>query len=358
MQTMLADLELKFATHTNELVPSLGRLHSLLLNISKPASFTQYCGLFQNLRESLEIFTRKSTADVEKTRKTYLESQTGTSGLSFFNSLLSALSSFGGKSGQIELSLSRIEEAIYSLNSSADRAAFCVLLQRPSFTGSDRFKLNELESKPEQEEALQKLVVTGGDCLYMSPSYEWIVDATDLIEAVPLFIYERTLVSEGKAVTVFEVDQEGLELTIRNIAEFWAMNIEKTIESEHLRMARTMIVKSKPEFMNLAVKINKDEGVSMEICEILVLEAMVYKCLSGREEMERKIAKVAQWIGGVYEEMAGRVEVEVDKAWARQEFISRVEALERLIHVDEMVLNEAYAKSGKNIFFIFFCSRV
>jgi hypothetical protein len=39
----------------------------------------------------------------------------------------------------------------------------------------------------------------------VSPSYDWVVEATDIIEAVPLFIYERTLEIDGQHVTVFEV---------------------------------------------------------------------------------------------------------------------------------------------------------
>ena len=48
------------------------------------------------------------------------------------------------------MAINNFEENVY--NFQASPAAFSVLLQRPSLTGSERFKLNELEDKPEQEE--------------------------------------------------------------------------------------------------------------------------------------------------------------------------------------------------------------
>jgi len=59
----------KFDSFMFELVPSIGRLISLVFNKSKSSSFTQYNGVFQNLREALEIFLRKSSSEVEKQRK-------------------------------------------------------------------------------------------------------------------------------------------------------------------------------------------------------------------------------------------------------------------------------------------------
>ena len=238
LRETLSHFMVKFDDFMHELVPSLGRLISLIFNRKKASSFTQYNGVFQNLREALEIFLRKSTGEVEKQRKKFIEdfyqSSTRSNGIAkelkqlngldhvskgslFFAKILSALSCYSGKSGQIELIIQNIEEKIFSLYSSStgsSRGAYSVLLQRPSFAGSERFKLNELETKAEQEEALQKLVLFGGDHLYMSPSYEWISQATDLIEAVPLFIYERTVILNEKPITLFEVDQEGLGIKI------------------------------------------------------------------------------------------------------------------------------------------------
>jgi hypothetical protein len=176
----------KFDAFMFELVPSIGRLISLVFNKSKSSSFTQYNGVFQNLREALEIFLRKSSSEVEKQRKKYVEdffesstrsgstTQHRQTSSSFFANVLNALSLYAGKAGQIEKLVLSIEESVhdlYSTSTGSVRAAFSVLLQRPSFAGSERFKLNELEIKPEQEESLQKLVTIGGDHLYMSPSY-------------------------------------------------------------------------------------------------------------------------------------------------------------------------------------------
>lgn len=67
-----------------------------------------------------------------------------------FLELQRLIDDFGGKSGRISQALSDFETEI--LMTDLRQAAFSVLLQRPSITGAERFKLNELEEKPEQEE--------------------------------------------------------------------------------------------------------------------------------------------------------------------------------------------------------------
>ena len=68
----------------------------------------------------------------------------------FFNSIQLIIDNFAGRGGKVAMAINNFEENVY--NFQASPAAFSVLLQRPSLTGSERFKLNELEDKPEQEE--------------------------------------------------------------------------------------------------------------------------------------------------------------------------------------------------------------
>jgi hypothetical protein len=362
LNEILAQFFSKFDSFLFELVPSIGRLISLVFNESKSSSFTQYNGVFQNLREALEIFLRKSSADVEKQRKKFVEesfeSSTRSNGITlslsgqdehsnssqFFLSVSKALTIFSGKSGAVEKLIQKIENRVYFLYSSSTgsvRGAYSVLLQRPSFAGSERFKLNELETKPEQEEALQKLVTIGGDHLYMSPSYEWISEATDLIEAVPLFIYERTIIVNDKPTTVFEVDQEGLEQTIRQIAEFWAQNIDLTIESEHISLARSIMVRLNSELNELSIKIEHHQDnigdktnscpLNKEICDLIAIESLIENEKISKHDLAIEIAKLAEVIASHYNDLCVQVETVVEKSWSSKDFVTRIEAFERVL---------------------------
>ncbi len=72
---------------------------------------------------------------------------------------------YGSRSGQLAEYLLLLEEEI--MRSNRTPAAFSVLLQRPSLTGCERFKLNELDEKPEQEEAIRKLIRLGGNPVFL-----------------------------------------------------------------------------------------------------------------------------------------------------------------------------------------------
>ena len=356
LNDVLLELEEKIDHFLCELVPSFGRLFSLVFNETKSSALTQYNGTFQNIREALEIFERKSLSEVERKRKSIMENyyeritynnnnNSNCNNFTFFSKVTSVLIEFGSKSGYIQTSLIKLEEIIFSLSVKGKRSVFSVLLQRPSLIGSERFKLNELETKPEQEEALQKLVRSGGDNLYMSPSYEWISEATDIIEAVPLFIFERTIINDGKPITIFEVDQEGLEQTIRQIAEFWAKNIDLTIESEHIALARSLFIKLNPELNEKSMSYAKNSNnYSQEIIDLIVLE-LVYDKKFSKNDLSIKIAKLAKFLAMMYDQLADEVEEQIERAWSIQNFISRIEAFEmvlvKLNKIDNYLIQES-----------------
>ncbi|RMZ94073.1 hypothetical protein BpHYR1_050310, partial [Brachionus plicatilis] len=240
-----------------------------------------------------------------------------------------------------------LEKLAHELNSSSTkskRAAFSVLLQRPSYTGSDRFKLNELETKPEQEESLQKLVLLGGDHLYMSPCYDWISEATDLIEAVPLFIYERIVLVDNKPETVFEVDQEGLELTVRQIADYWAENIEKTMDSEHVSLARSILVKLEPQLTKIFDQIQMEVN-DEQIAELVTLEYLVLNKIESKESIENKTAKLASLLEMIYNKNVQQCEQIVEDFWSKHKFILRKESLEIYLHQNGLITSKLIEES-------------
>ncbi|EFA85107.1 hypothetical protein PPL_02104 [Heterostelium album PN500] len=330
----LADQLVKSTVH---LQPVVGRLRALVANINDNWSpFTQFQGAIQHLREVLTIVTNKSVNLVEDAQKTALSRRsegihrrlsgnkdTGGSGAavnSVFIIVHSVLESIYGRgSSQVWRCLYELESLIQTMPSVP--SSFSVLLQRPSLSGSERFRTNELEPKAEQEEVLQKLVRIGGANLYMSPANEWVEQATDIIEAIPLFIYERLIEVDGQSTTVFEVDQEGLEQTIRGLAEQWTKNIQLTILSEHCSLAREIIVES-------------DQQMSVNVSELMKQQqqstrhSVICQLLKDRVE---EIVKVAHHLELQYDRLAESVEDYIETCWKQSNFITRIESLKHLL---------------------------
>ncbi|HPC59008.1 MAG TPA: hypothetical protein PK689_08435, partial [Kiritimatiellia bacterium] len=153
-------------------------------------------------------------------------------------------------------------------------AAYIVYLQRlhPAET-INLANANLLrEVHPGKEEDLRDLARQGGHFTYCSPGLgripaglespggegdtHWIIQVDDWIEAIPLFIHERvvkrTIQLGGEETTVemieTEVDQDAMEVFFRLHAEFWARNIEAVMDSEHVGLARRLLVQSDPEW--------------------------------------------------------------------------------------------------------------
>jgi hypothetical protein len=111
-------------------------------------------------------------------------------------------------------------------------------------------------------EDLRDLIRQGGHYTYSSPGLgrisqergggdtHWIIQVDDWIEAIPLFIHERvvnrTMTVGKEEITVevieTEVDQEAMEVFFRLHAEFWARNIDAVMDSQHVGLARRLLV--------------------------------------------------------------------------------------------------------------------
>lgn len=156
---------------------------------------------------------------------------------------------------------------------------------------------------------------------------------------MPLFIYERTVIINDKPTTVFEVDQEGLEQTIRQIAEFWAQNIDLTIESEHITLARSILVRLNTDLSLLAAKLEiyETEQINKEICELIALESLIENNQVTRDQLAVRVAKLATEIASLYNEYCIEVENHVEHAWAAKDFITRIEALEHVLNEKKLI---------------------
>ncbi|MBI3615282.1 MAG: hypothetical protein HY211_02075 [Candidatus Omnitrophica bacterium] len=314
--------------------PGADRIRQLVFGPGKVVASTQYAGALQQLRENLEIFHSQASKVMEQAKDQVVAAST--EGVSRrlpqenltvgFRETQQRLTEFADKGGRIADAMDQLWKAILQGESYA--AAYSVLMQRPSPTGSEKFKANELEEKPEQEEVLRKLTRLGGQNLYMSPSYDWVAEATDIIEAAPLFIYERTIEVDEHTVTVFEVDQEGLEQTVRQMADYWALNIDKTMDSEHLALAREIVVRTNPALMAAAAELMK-QGLPEEAAHRRAFQQM--EDSGKREVLLNRVALVAAWIASEFDRRIEEVERFTEEQWRKQHFIDRVEALRALL---------------------------
>ena len=336
-----------------EFRPSMSRLKYLVA--SKYFPFTQIASGITNLRECLDIFNRKVKNQLNNDQKLWIEKTTVFS-IELIELNLNrnadqyksdAFAQLDNLNAKLVHEINELEKLAYELNSSSGgskRAAFSVLLQRPSFTGSDRFKLNELETKPEQEESLQRLVHLGGDHLYMSPCYDWIAEASDLIEAVPLFIYERVVLVDNRPETIFEVDQEGLELTIRQIADYWAENIEKTMHSEHVSLARSILIKLEANPNKIFNEIMQQVD-DRQIGELLTFDYLILNKIESKQSIETKISKLAYQLELLYKKNIQKCEQIVEQSWSKQNFIFRKQSLEIYLNQCNLINLELIEKS-------------
>jgi len=134
------------------------------------------------------------------------------------------------------------------LGAAKRHAAYVVISQRPSPTGSHLLiKINEFQDPYSgKAENLRKLVRLAGDRIYSSPDYGWLSVADHWIEAIPLFIKEEVLVQEGQESTRTVIDIGGMEVSFREeMADLWAGNLHRVLESEWLCLARECVAAGK-----------------------------------------------------------------------------------------------------------------
>jgi len=346
------DIFKKLLGVTSHLYPVIGRFRSNIStgNQDNLSSMTQFHGCIQQLREVLTIVYTKSNNIIQEHQNNSLnimaegvqrrinhqhfqkQNQYSQKLFQFLDTLYGK--SFG-KNDNVWTYLYQLEEQLHQAPSSP--STFSVLLQRPSVSGSERFRTNELEPKPEQEDSLQKLVRIGGENLYMSPSTDWVVHATDIIEAVPLFIYERTLEIDGKISTIFEVDQDGLEQTIRALADPWSKNIQLVILSEHISLAREIYLNSN---QNLLIKynelLNQHQHQTQSIKDNILRKILID---NSNDQQTEDLIKLVLYIESQYDKLANQVEDNIELNWNHSNFITRIDSLTSLLFKNNTIDN-------------------
>ncbi len=220
-------------------------------------------------------------------------------------------------------------------------AAFIILLQRlhPAETVNLANANLLRDVHPGKEEDLRDLMRQGGHYTYSSQGMgklaegeevkdtHWIIEVDDWIEAIPLFIHERVVTrriktGEGEIdieVIETEVDQEAMEVFFRLHAEFWAQNIDAVVDSQHLGLARRLMVRNDAELSRAAEEHRRENPDQSE-------DHAAQFVLKSRKDLYDGIAALAALITDYY-----RSNVEQINRTVEQKNIERAEAVEQVL---------------------------
>jgi UDP-glucose/GDP-mannose dehydrogenase family protein len=225
-----------------------------------------------------------------------------------------------------------------------DPAAYIVFLQRlhPAETVNLANANLHRDVHPGKEEDLRDLVRQGGHYTYSSPGMgriseengggdtHWIIQVDDWIEAIPLFIHERvvnrTMMVGNEEVTVevieTEVDQEAMEMFFRLHAEFWARNIEAVMDSQHVGLARRLIVQNDKA---LSAKAEAYRSENMDATD----DDAALEVLEPLSDLHEGIAAFASLIANAY-----RTKIDAINCLIDTEDLPRIDIAERVIFGD------------------------
>ncbi len=212
----------------------------LLLKSDGEIALTQLEGACERFEEAvLEAQQRDTLAFLERARE-----QIENHGDALASTELLSLDD--AQIGALTVSRLRLVEGVRRAILKADKrhAAYVVVSQRPSPTGSHLLiKINEFEEPYlGKSDNLKKLMRLAGDRVYSSPDYRWLEQADHWVEAIPLFIKEQVSSVDGRETTRTVVDIAGMEESFREeMADHWARNIRRVLESDFLALARELV---------------------------------------------------------------------------------------------------------------------
>ncbi len=236
-----------------------------------------------------------------------------------------------------------------------DPAAYIIFLQRlhPAETINLANANFFYDVHPGKEDDLRDLTRQGGHYTYSSQGMgrkqlinssetedtHWIIHVDDWIEAIPLFIHERVVHRTVKVgneevnleVIETEVDQEAMEAFFRMHAEFWTRNIDEVMNSEHVGLARRLLVRYDESLANQALAFRQANPDKSE-------DDAAYQLLHTQSELHDGIAAFGALINSAYRDCVEPINIYVE-----QHDVPRIEAVEHVI------LNDKENDSAKTI---------
>jgi hypothetical protein len=176
---------------------------------------------------------------------------------------------------------------------------------------------------------LAQLTRLGGSRVTMSPSLDYVAECSDVIEAIPLFIYEREVSDGAGHRTVFEVDQDGLEVAIRGLAVPWGENIARCMLSEHVALAREIVASGESALVD--AEQTADEVAIDDACRVALMAAAVDDAAERR--IRGTVGAVARWIDAAVATREGALAVEtiVQECWLAGNHVSRLQAVRAFV---------------------------
>ncbi len=251
------------AAQVEALRTQVARLSTLVLARGR-IPLAQLRGALWHLEEGIRNHQSSATKKIQAEKEADGERLFGSRGLDYFQHELTVLASLGTRLFALANDVRRALERAPQVP-----AAFLILQQRffPGETHLLALANANRDTHPGKIEQLRDLTRKGGHNRYASEGFgrvregsgsvrtvSWISKCQHWIEAIPMFIKERvvkTAVNVGGQTSVVErieteVDQRGMEAFFRYAAEFWAENCEEVADSEHVALAREMVVSRLP----------------------------------------------------------------------------------------------------------------
>ena len=268
----------KAAKGITELSPSVNKFRNLAFGVGKEKNvfISQLKGAAWHMGRDLNDWVRQESEKINKAKEAESQKHFGKRPDKHFENLTKKLYV---KSMEIKRLLNEYDNTIKYAD--AKNSSYLILQQRlfPGETqriaqlnyGMDAFpgKIEILKDFFRKGSALR--YSTKGDATFTLPNgkkvtYSWLTKANHWIESIPLFIKERVIKEtvigpDGKEVEVerteTEVDQAGMEAFFRWVAEEAAKNCDEVMDSEHVTLARELLVDE-------LVKLDKGVGEKLE----------------------------------------------------------------------------------------------
>ena len=218
-------------------------------------------------------------------------------------------------------------------------ANFIVLLQAPLQQyirllalvnlGVDPFEMNESH--------IQRALIEGGENAWGSPDNAWLEVCSHWISALPLFIHEERLtLKNGKIVTQLIIEQEILEGLTRGAAvPSFKNNIQLTMDTEHISLARQILVTNNAGYLEEAKKyLREHPNADFEEASLAVIT---------RHLSDKDGSQLAQDIAGlsvIIDRTEQNLRPQIDVAQEKYKLL-RYDALRGLLQLSGIVIGES-----------------
>ncbi|MBN1900286.1 hypothetical protein JW926_03055 [Candidatus Sumerlaeota bacterium] len=251
-----------------------GELQALFNLVDKPTvSVAEAEGVLSRFRSSLRELESQINRDIDSISHEYARNISNERNIKhesdIWKNLVKDRDVLRKRSDDLIYSLSLIEDAIH--RAPQNEPAFVAFLQR--LFELDALNLGTVNELVDpffgEDKEIQRLIREGGRNMYITPNLKaWLRRCTDWIEALPAYAhYEIVPDKEGGYQVYAFVQRFILELMYRLQAENWALNIEDVMNSEHVSLARELLVHNLKRNGKIKGEIDGEESIRRIVIE-------------------------------------------------------------------------------------------